>query len=60
MNIQKDITIKLLADGAREITHPSGIKTIETRKQRQSMRAELVRMAAEIAEQIKALDEIDF
>jgi len=41
-NVQRDMTFRNLPNGAREITHPSGVKVVETRQQRQAQRAEMV------------------
>jgi hypothetical protein len=50
------MTFKRLPDGGREITHPSGLVVIETAKQRQAQRAELVSAAAEAQQRIKDFD----
>jgi hypothetical protein len=55
-NVQPEMTFRSLPDGAREITHPSGLKVIETREQRQTQRAEMVRMRNDLTMQIADLD----
>ena len=55
-NIENDITFRTLPDGSREIAHPSGVKVIETLKQRQAMRAGIVAMIAEQTKQLADLD----
>jgi len=55
-NIQAKITFRAMPDGAREITHPSGVKVIETRAQRQLQRAEMVRMTDDLMRQIVDFD----
>ena len=53
------ITFKTLPDFSREITHPSGVKVIETKKQRGEMRADLVAMIAEQTRQIADIDALE-
>lgn len=55
-NVQPEITFRNLPDGAREITHPSGLKVIETRAQRQTQREGIVWMRDDLTMQIADLD----
>jgi hypothetical protein len=57
-NVQPEMTFRFLPDGSREITHPSGLKVIETAKQRQDRRVEIVARIAEDTNQLKAIDAI--
>jgi hypothetical protein len=50
------MTFKRLPDGAREITHPSGVKVIETREQRLQCRADLIQRIAEMTKELAAAD----
>ena len=55
-NGRRGMTFKRLPDGAREITHPSGVKVIETREQRLQCRADLIRRIAEMTKELAAAD----
>jgi len=55
-NVQAEMTFKRLPDGAREITHPSGLVVVETRKQRLEQREYLARRAAEATRQLADFD----
>ena len=55
-NVQPEMTIRRLPDGARKITHPSGLVVVETRRQRLLWREYLARRAAVAAKQLADFD----
>ena len=50
------ILIEPLPDGARRLTHPSGVVCVETAEDRENQRAEIVAEIAIRGEQLKAFD----
>ena len=55
-NVQPEMTFKRLPDGAREITHPSGLVVVETLRQRAELRACLAGRAAVATKQLADFD----
>ena len=55
-NVQPEMTFKRLPDGAREITHPSGLVVVETLRQRLQWREYLARRAAVATKQLADFD----
>jgi len=55
-NVQPEMTFKRLPDGAREITHPSGLVIVETLRQRVELRARLAKRAAGAVRQLADFD----
>ena len=55
-NVQPEMTFKRLLDGAREITHPSGLVVVETLRQRLQWREYLARRAAVATKQLAGFD----